>query len=174
MRKFKLQVSIKKTKRMAAVAVAASSKLESQGLKVRNAELDSKVTRIYSKVDVFKQLRAAVTRLGRDAEKMAPSLTDTASIHGGDVERADSLDARLAASVCRDDSYKLDLSPVKEDLGKTRVERSNLQWSAIDSIARVRKASADHGRALQAVVEIPNCSCEDVADNVQGEVGQAQ
>lgn len=74
----------------------------------------------------MKQLRAEVTRLGRDAEKMTASLTDAANIRAETVKWADNLIAQLAASVRRKDAYMLKLAAGKQDLVKTRVERANL------------------------------------------------
>lgn len=53
----KLQVAMKKIERVVALAVAASSKRGSNVLRVRNTELDSRMTRLYSKAKLVKRLR---------------------------------------------------------------------------------------------------------------------
>lgn len=167
------QIAGMATKRMAAVAVADASKRELDALRFRYAELDSGVTRLDSKVNVVKRLRAKTISLGRDVEKTAASLTDTANMHDEAVERAYNLGAPLAANVRREEAYKLDLTAVEEDLVKTRVERAKLQMSVSDLVAEVRQAFVDFGVAFLTVVVSSNRLFEDAADRVKMEVSQA-
>lgn len=57
---------MKEIKRVAAVAVLASSKRKLDALKVRIAKLGFEVTCLHSEGDDVKQLRVKITRLGRD------------------------------------------------------------------------------------------------------------
>lgn len=114
-----------------------------------------------------------VTRLGCSVKKMTASLTETANVRDEAVERASNLIAQLAASVRREEAYKLELTSVKEDLAKTRVERTNLRWPFDDLVSKLREASIDLVAALQTVVKSSNRLSETVADRVKEEMGQA-
>lgn len=112
--------------RVAAVAAAASSKREPDALKVPTEELESKVMHLHNEVDIVKQLRSKVARLGHDVENMSASLTDTGNMRDEAVNRADNLSVYFAVSVYCRDAYKLELAVVKKGLKKTRVERASL------------------------------------------------
>lgn len=105
---------MKEIERVTAVAVAALSKRESDALKVRNGKLEFEVTRLHSVIDNVEQLHVEVTRLGRDVEKTTASLTNTANMRDAAVEEAGNLSAQLAASVCREDAYKSEITAVRE------------------------------------------------------------
>lgn len=158
---------------MAAGAVAASCKRNSGALKVLNAISDSERTRLHSKVDDVKQLRAGVSKLGCDVERITASLTDTTNMCNEAVERADDVGAYLAASIRHEDAYRAELNAVKEELVKTHIERANLQWLVNDLVAKAREASASLGGALQAVVESLNRSYEDASGKDKVEMGKA-
>lgn len=79
---------------------------ELDALRAQCAELYSEVTHLHSEVDVVENLCEVVTRLGRDVEKVAASLTDTANMQDEAVERTDNLHAQLTASIRREDAYK--------------------------------------------------------------------
>lgn len=63
---------------------------------------------------------------------------------------------------------------MKKNFAKTRVERANLRGLVTDLIPKLREASVDPSSALQAVIEISNRLCEDVADKIKTEVSRAQ
>lgn len=67
-------------------------------------DLDCNVTHLHSTVDVVKQLRTEVARLGREVEKMTHSFTNPANIPFEAIKRAENLIASLAASFCRADA----------------------------------------------------------------------
>lgn len=69
MGELKSQVAMKKTERVAAVAVATPSKRELDALQVRNVVLDLEMTCFHNEVDVVGQARAEVTKLAHDVEK---------------------------------------------------------------------------------------------------------
>lgn len=100
------QVEMKEIERVAVAAVVDASKLKLYALLVWCAELDSEVTRSHSEFDVFKRLRGKITGLGRDDEKTAASLTNTASMRDEAIKRPDNLHAQLGSSVRREDAYK--------------------------------------------------------------------
>lgn len=100
------------------IAVAASSKWESNAQMVRFTKLESVVTRLPSEVDVVKQLRAEVASRGRDIEKMNASFTDKANMRDETVKRADNLSSQRSASFCSEDAYLSELSALKKNLAK--------------------------------------------------------
>lgn len=114
-RELKSQIAKKEIKRVAAVAVAASSERKSDALKVQNAGLDSEVTRLHSEIDAVKQFRAEVAKLSLVVQKVAISLTGSANLRVEAVERADNLSTQLAASNRRKDAYKSEKTAAKED-----------------------------------------------------------
>lgn len=166
-RELKWRIAMMKIKRVAAVVVAALSKQEPDVLKVQAAELDAEVSRSHIEVKNFKHLRAETNRLGRDVEKVTALLTDRANMLDEDVERADNLSAQLAASVCCEDAYKSKISPVKDDLVKTRVESTHLRWLANNLVAKVREAFGYLGGVLCLAVKRVNLSSEAVADKAK-------
>lgn len=110
--------------------------------------------------------------MARNVEKVTVSLTDTANVRNGAIERADNLSAQLAASFCREDTYKLELTAVKSDSVKIPAERANLLLSANNLVAEVREAFADPDGAPQAAVQSSDRFSEDVADKVEAEMEQ--
>lgn len=104
---------------------------------------------------------------------MTASMTDTANMRNDTVERADNKGSQLAASVRRKVAFKSKRTAVKENMGKTPVERAILQRSVNGLVAEGRAASVSLGGALQAVAESSHCLFEDVTDKVKAEMGQA-
>lgn len=149
---------------MAAVAAVAFRKRKSDALKVWNAELEFKVTRLHSKANEVRQLSAKVTGLGRNVKRMTASLPDAVNMRDEAVETAGNLSAQLAASVCCEDAYTSELTSVIDDLVKTRVKRTSLRCSANRLVAKVLEASVDLCGALQAVPESSNRLYKDIAD----------
>lgn len=170
MRELKSQVAMKKIERVPAGAVATSNMRKLGELKVQNEELHSKVTRLHSRIDNVKQLRAEVARLDCDVEKVTVSQSDMANMRDEAVERAYHLSAQIAASIRLEDAYKSEQAAVKDVLVRTRVESANLCWSANDLVAKVREAFTDFDCALRVAVQSSNCSLEDVSDKVETEV----
>lgn len=105
-----------------------------------------------------------------NVKKMTASMTNTANKRDEIVKRADILSAQLAASVCLESTYKPVLIVVKEALVKTFVERANLQQLVNYLVAKVRKAFADLGGALQSVVKSMNRLSEDVDDKIKTKI----
>lgn len=158
---------------VAAVVVVSASKLELDSQYAQCADLDSAGTHLHSEVNVVKLLRVEIACSGHDVEKIAASVTNTATMRDEAVKMAYNLRCQIAAGVCCEDAYKLEVTAVEEGLVETRVERAILQWSGINFVLDVLQAFLDHSGALYAVVESSNCLSENVEDKVNAETSQA-
>lgn len=99
MRELKTQVAMKNVEGVAAVAVAATTKRESDALKIRNAKLNSEMMCVHSEFGDVKQLRAEIARSCNDVGKMTATLTNTTNMRDEGVERAENFRAQITASV---------------------------------------------------------------------------
>lgn len=129
--------------------------------------------RLNIEVAVVKNLRAEITSSVCDYEKTAASLTNTANMSNKAVKRADSLSARIAASIRWEDVYKPELTAVKEYLIKARAYRINVLRSVSDLVLEVRQPFFDVGDPVQAKVGSFNRSSEDAANKTKLKMGQA-